>query len=35
MIRPVIEEIVEVARAKSIDIDVNDLISKIKAAYLF
>lgn len=33
MIRQVIEEIVEVARAKSIDIDVNDLISKIEAAY--
>lgn len=33
MIRPIIEEIVDVAHAKNVDIHINDLISKIEAAY--
>ena len=33
MIRPIIEEIVDVANAKNVGININDLISKIEAAY--
>lgn len=33
MIRPIIEKIVDVANAKNVGININDLISKIEAAY--